>query len=91
MSLATEDFRVDDPVAPPTLVVPPGAAAPAVRAVRYLAVKHAVERAAATVSGVVLLPLILAVAAGVRLTLGPGVIFRQARVGRFGQVFTWGY
>ncbi len=42
---------------------------------------------AATVLVILLLPVLVAVAVAVRLTLGPGVLYRQERVGRDGRVF----
>lgn len=45
------------------------------------------DRVAAAVLLVVLAPVLAAVALAIRVTMGPGVIFRQARVGRGGDDF----
>jgi lipopolysaccharide/colanic/teichoic acid biosynthesis glycosyltransferase len=50
-------------------------------------VKPALDRVGAAVLLVVLLPVLLALTALVRLRLGPGVLYRQQRVGRDGEVF----
>jgi lipopolysaccharide/colanic/teichoic acid biosynthesis glycosyltransferase len=54
--------------------------------VHYL--KPALDLLGAIVLGLVALPVALAVAIAVRVHLGPGVIYRQQRVGRYGRVFT---
>lgn len=55
----------------------------------YLRVgKPVVDVTAGLVLGMLLLPIVLAVALAVRLGLGSPVLFRQARVGRDGNVFT---
>jgi lipopolysaccharide/colanic/teichoic acid biosynthesis glycosyltransferase len=51
------------------------------------AAKAAIDRAAAAAALVALLPVLLAVALAVRLDLGPPVLFRQRRPGRFGEPF----
>lgn len=55
--------------------------------VRYLAVKYVASRVAAAVLLVALLPLLLVIAAALRWKLGPGVIYRQARIGQGGETF----
>jgi exopolysaccharide biosynthesis polyprenyl glycosylphosphotransferase len=50
--------------------------------------KRGFDVAAAAVALMVLAPVLLAVAVAVRLETGPGVIFRQLRVGRYGRTFT---
>lgn len=50
--------------------------------------KPVIDRALAVVLLIALLPTMLVIAGLVRWRLGPGVIFRQARVGRNGEVFT---
>ena len=54
---------------------------------RYLAVKYAVSRGLAAVLLVALLPLFGLIAVLLRVKLGKGVIYRQARVGRDGETF----
>jgi lipopolysaccharide/colanic/teichoic acid biosynthesis glycosyltransferase len=49
--------------------------------------KRGVDIALGVVGVVVLLPMILVIAAMVRIKLGPGVLYRQARVGRHGTNF----
>jgi len=49
--------------------------------------KRVVDVALSAVAVVVLLPVILVIAAMVRIKLGPGVLYRQARVGRDGHNF----
>lgn len=51
-------------------------------------VKPALDRMAALVLLVVTLPILLAGMLAVRVTMGPGVFFRQQRVGRDGRIFT---
>ncbi len=50
-------------------------------------VKPVLDRVAALLLIILLAPVLLAVALGVRATLGKGVIYRQARVGRGGEPF----
>lgn len=50
-------------------------------------VKRAMDVTLATVLLIVLLPLMVATAVAVRIAMGPGVIYRQARVGRGGRPF----
>jgi exopolysaccharide biosynthesis polyprenyl glycosylphosphotransferase len=52
------------------------------------ALKRAVDLVGAAVLLVACAPLMAAVAAAIRLTSGPGVLFRQQRVGRGGRPFT---
>lgn len=52
-----------------------------------LLVKHALDRVLALVLLAFLLPVLLAVAAAVLLSLGRPILFRQVRVGRFGRPF----
>jgi lipopolysaccharide/colanic/teichoic acid biosynthesis glycosyltransferase len=59
---------------------------PAVRYRRY--VKPVIDRVAAGVLLVMLLPVLLAVAAAVRWSLGRGIFYRQERVGFGGERFT---
>jgi len=55
---------------------------------RYVrTVKPLLDRSAAIAALLVLSPLLIAVAVAVRIKLGPGVVYRQARVGRSGEVF----
>jgi lipopolysaccharide/colanic/teichoic acid biosynthesis glycosyltransferase len=51
-------------------------------------VKPAIDLVAAAVLVLLTLPLLVAVAAAVRIKLGPGVIYRQQRIGRDGRTFT---
>lgn len=53
-----------------------------------LFVKPVVDRTLAAVACVVLAPLAAVIAVVVRITMGPGVIFRQERVGRGEEIFT---
>jgi lipopolysaccharide/colanic/teichoic acid biosynthesis glycosyltransferase len=53
---------------------------------RYL--KRPLDAVAATLALVLLAPLLIVVAIVVRCTMGPGVIFRQERIGRGGKRFT---
>lgn len=69
----------------PTPAVEPPATAPIGAYVR--AFKPAFDVALAAVLLLLLLPLLVTVAVAVRVKLGRGVVFRQARVGRDGQVF----
>jgi len=50
--------------------------------------KRAGDVALAMVGGVVILPVLIACALAVRLGDGPGIVFRQARIGRAGRPFT---
>jgi lipopolysaccharide/colanic/teichoic acid biosynthesis glycosyltransferase len=50
-------------------------------------VKPAFDRAVAAVLLVVLSPLLLAIAIAVRVNLGPGVLYRQERIGQGGETF----
>jgi exopolysaccharide biosynthesis polyprenyl glycosylphosphotransferase len=52
-----------------------------------LRLRYAVDRLLAAVALLVLSPLLLALALGVRVTLGGPVLFRQARTGRDGRAF----
>jgi exopolysaccharide biosynthesis polyprenyl glycosylphosphotransferase len=52
-----------------------------------LRLRYAVDRVLAVVAVLVLSPLLLALALGVRMTLGAPVLFRQARMGRDGRAF----
>ena len=54
---------------------------------RYLTIKYAVSRLLAGVLLVVLSPLLAFIAGLLRLKLGKGVLYRQARVGRDGESF----
>jgi lipopolysaccharide/colanic/teichoic acid biosynthesis glycosyltransferase len=51
-------------------------------------VKPVIDTVGAAVLLILTLPLLAAVAVAVRMTLGPGVIYRQTRVGRGGRAFT---
>ncbi len=51
-------------------------------------VKPAIDRPVALILLLVLTPLMLVVAAAIRLTGGPGVIFQQVRIGHRGRPFT---
>lgn len=51
-------------------------------------VKYPAERLLAGVILIVVLPVILLVALAIRINMGPGVFFRQRRVGKHGEVFT---
>src|SRR3954447_25860325 len=51
-------------------------------------VKRAVDVVGAVVLLVLVLPVLLIAAAAVRLSLGPGVLFRQRRAGHGGEEFT---
>jgi exopolysaccharide biosynthesis polyprenyl glycosylphosphotransferase len=53
----------------------------------YLDVKYTVDRIVAATTLLLLAPVLLAVAALVRVTMGRPIFFRQPRVGRDGQVF----
>ena len=53
-----------------------------------LGVKHALDRVLALALLVVLLPLLLAIAAAVLLSLGRPILFPQVRIGRSGRPFT---
>jgi exopolysaccharide biosynthesis polyprenyl glycosylphosphotransferase len=50
--------------------------------------KYALDKVAAALALVVLAPLLLGIAAAIRLTMGAPVIFRQERVGEQGRTFT---
>jgi exopolysaccharide biosynthesis polyprenyl glycosylphosphotransferase len=50
--------------------------------------KYALDKVAALLGLVVLAPLLLGIAAAVRLTMGAPVLFRQERVGERGRIFT---
>jgi exopolysaccharide biosynthesis polyprenyl glycosylphosphotransferase len=52
------------------------------------AAKRAFDIVAAGVALMVALPVVAVAAAAIRITSGPGVVFRQERVGRNGKVFT---
>jgi lipopolysaccharide/colanic/teichoic acid biosynthesis glycosyltransferase len=54
----------------------------------YPAVKRVLDVALALLALLPLAPLLLVIAAAVRLRLGPGVLFRQVRAGRNGRPFT---
>ena len=49
--------------------------------------KRLTDVAVAVVALVLTAPLLLAIAVGVRLELGPGILFRQTRIGAYGQAF----
>ena len=51
-------------------------------------VKPAFDRAVASILLVVLSPLLLAIAIAVRVNLGPGVLYRQERIGQGGDTFS---
>ncbi len=79
--MAAEAFGTADELFPATLVVVPSAS----RYVRY--VKPIVDRIGATILLLALLPFLLVIGLLVRLQLGPGVIYRQQRVGQDGRHF----
>ncbi len=66
---------------------PPAASYERVDSLYVRLVKPCFDRIAAISALVVLSPLLLAVAVAVRFKLGPGVIYRQPRVGRGGKTF----
>lgn len=66
---------------------PPAVSYERVDSLYVRAVKPCVDRITAVTALVVLSPLLFAVAAAVRFKLGPGVIYRQPRVGRHGRTF----
>ena len=51
-------------------------------------VKPAVDKAVAAVLLVILSPLLMAIAGAVRVNLGPGVLYRQERIGQGGDTFS---
>ena len=81
MSAQTADLLVTGSV--PAVAV--DAEAPSSPYARWL--KPSIDVVLATALLLLLLPLLAAVALVVRVTLGPGVLFRQDRVGRDGRVF----
>lgn len=54
----------------------------------WMAIKHALDWVAAAVAGVVLMPLLLCIALGVRLSSPGPILFRQTRIGHRGRPFT---
>jgi lipopolysaccharide/colanic/teichoic acid biosynthesis glycosyltransferase len=52
------------------------------------AVKRGIDISAALVGLLLTLPVLLVIAVAVRIEGGPGVIFKQQRVGQFGRIFT---
>lgn len=75
----------DQDSAPPGLWV----VAPAAAAVWYQRlVKPLFDLVAVLLLGLLLLPVIAVVALALRMSMGPGIIFRQQRIGRGGSVFT---
>jgi lipopolysaccharide/colanic/teichoic acid biosynthesis glycosyltransferase len=79
--MAAEAVGAADDLVPATLLVVPSAS----RYVRY--VKPTVDRIGAILLLLVLSPLLLTIGLLVRLQLGPGVIYRQQRVGQDGRHF----
>jgi lipopolysaccharide/colanic/teichoic acid biosynthesis glycosyltransferase len=79
--MAAEAVGTADDLLPATLVVVPSAS----RYVRY--VKPTSDRVAATLMLLAFLPLLLGIALLVRLRLGPGVVYRQQRIGQDGRPF----
>jgi lipopolysaccharide/colanic/teichoic acid biosynthesis glycosyltransferase len=78
---AAEAFGAADELLPaPPIVVPVAS-----RYVSY--VKPVVDRVGATILLLALLPVLLVIGLLIRLQLGPGVIYRQQRVGRDGRPF----
>src|SRR5688500_14540323 len=80
------DLEVIDLREPTRLVAAPSIDTPSPTYLRW--VKPAIDRVAAALLLVLLLPVLLVAAAAVRLTMGPGVLFRQERVGLGGTPFT---
>jgi len=62
--------------------------APQHAALYVRALKPVLDRVGATLLLLVTLPIVLVVAAAVRLSMGRGVIFKQQRVGHHGRLFT---
>ena len=87
-SRATAGGQVVDGRRPVTVV--PALSATSLRPrTRYeLYVKPVMDRSAGFVLAIVALPILLGIAAAVRIKLGKGVIYKQRRVGRGGAVFT---
>jgi lipopolysaccharide/colanic/teichoic acid biosynthesis glycosyltransferase len=79
--VAAEAVGAADDLVPATLLVVPSAS----RYVRY--VKPVLDRIGATLLLLALSPLLLTIGLLVRLQLGPGVIYRQQRVGQDGRHF----
>lgn len=80
---AADGYRVQDVAGIPMVRVPPGAR----RSSAWLA-KRALDVVCSAVGLIVASPLLAACALAVRLETGPGVLFRQDRVGLGGQYFT---
>jgi lipopolysaccharide/colanic/teichoic acid biosynthesis glycosyltransferase len=79
--MAADAVGTADDLFPATLVVVPSAS----RYVKY--VKPVLDRVGATILFLVLLPLLLLIGLLIRLQLGPGVIYRQQRIGQDGRPF----
>lgn len=71
-----------------TVSPPPIAARPSLRSIRYTSWKRLIDVTLASIALVLLLPLLALIAAAVRLDLGAPIVFRQARPGLGGQLFT---
>jgi lipopolysaccharide/colanic/teichoic acid biosynthesis glycosyltransferase len=83
MDVAVREIPVLDPA---PAVVP--TVVPAVGSAAGRAAKRALDVLGALVGLLLVLPALLVVALAVRMEGGPGVIFRQQRVGQHGRVFT---
>ncbi|MGI5129551.1 sugar transferase [Pseudonocardia sp. CA-107938] len=79
---------VGEPATVPMPVVHEAATAPARGGRAARAVKRVIDVVAALVGLVLVAPVLLLVAVAVRIEGGPGVLFRQQRVGQHGRLFT---
>ena len=84
--LDLRDLDVIDLREPVALAAAPSLELPSITYLRW--VKPVIDRLGAALLLLVLLPLLLAAVAAIRLTMGPGVLFRQQRVGLGGVPFT---
>ena len=85
MSVQTADLLA--PIVVPHGPAPAAAAAAVPEGTYARAVKPVADVLGAALLLLLLLPVLVVVAVSVRITLGPGVLFRQERVGRDGRVF----
>jgi lipopolysaccharide/colanic/teichoic acid biosynthesis glycosyltransferase len=83
MDVAVREIPVTSPAPAVVPTIPPIAGTAAGRAA-----KRAVDVLGALIGLLLVLPVLLVVALAVRIEGGPGVLFRQQRVGQHGRVFT---